>query len=38
MSAKETEIEAVAEYLREQLPVPMMLPLLMKLLLLRLTD
>jgi hypothetical protein len=38
MNSKDTQLEAVATYLREHLPVPMMLPLLMKLQLLRLTD
>jgi hypothetical protein len=38
MSTTDTQLEAVATYLREHLPVPMMLPLLMKLQLLRLTD
>lgn len=38
MSTHETQTDALAGYLREQLPVPMMLPLLMKLLLLRLME
>jgi hypothetical protein len=38
MSRHDTQINAIADHLREQLPVPMMLPVLMKLLLLRLMD
>jgi hypothetical protein len=38
MNSNDTQLETIANYLREHLPVPMMLPLLMKLHLLRLTD
>jgi hypothetical protein len=38
MNRKDTQLETIADYLREHLPVPMMLPLMMKLQLLRLTD
>ena len=38
MSTHDTQMDAIADYVREQIPVPIMLPLLMKLLLLRLTD
>jgi hypothetical protein len=38
MNSKDTQLETIADYLREHLPVPMMLPLMMKLQLLRLTD
>jgi hypothetical protein len=38
MSTTDTQLKAVADYLRETLPVPMMLPLAIKLQLLRLTE
>lgn len=38
MSTTDSQLEAVAANLREHLPVPMMLPLMMKLQLLRLMD
>jgi hypothetical protein len=38
MDSKDTQLEAIANYLREHLPVPMLLPLMMKLQLLGLTD